>query len=210
MHHHIELRQSIRMLKLIFYALIALVLLWATNCQSPERPINGGQPAGDAQPTVAARPAEPMARTVAAPPIDEHGLHVLNHSRLADIMRDLKAMDFAAISEEISATSELSRDICDVSRHAAALAADAHIIPILFEDHDMSPESRRVLNMMAARMHLQALELQDAADRGNVSLVRDRLDRMIQTCNDCHHSFRAPPVASLDNGRVQYAMGESR
>jgi hypothetical protein len=179
---HLELRHSTRPLKLLLYIILVIAFLWAANCQGPEKaPVEN-------------RAAAPPA---ASPAVDSHGLHVLHQARLRDIMRDLQRMNFPAISEEIAATNELNRDICDVSRHAAALAADAHVIPVIFEDHEMSPESRRVLNMLAARLHLQALELQEAADRSDVSLVRERLDRMIETCNDCHNSFRAPPVAGI-------------
>lgn len=178
---HTETRSTRHRLNTLLMVLVALLFILAARCQQPD-----GTPAPTATP---APPSAPAAQ------VDSHGLHALNHTRLQEIMRDLKRMDFAAISDEIAATGSLNRDICDVSRHAAALAADAHVIPVIFADYDISPESRRVLNMLAARLHLQALELQEAADRNNAGLVRERLERMIQTCNDCHHSFRAPPVA---------------
>ncbi len=127
--------------------------------------------------------------------IDSHGLHVVRDARLREIMRKLNGMDFDAMAVELEATGGLLRDVCEVSELAVALAGDAQVIPLIFEDPNMTEESRRVMNRLSARLRLQAIEVRDAAEDNDLYQVKTRLEAMLKTCNECHASFRAPAVA---------------
>lgn len=140
-------------------------------------------------------PSEASKKKTESITTDPHGLHVVNNQRLREIMQKLRAMNFDEIAREIDATGKLHRDVCEVSSLATSLAADANAIPMIFREEEMSDESRRVLNVMSARLKVQALELGQAADRNDIPMIKLKLNEMISTCNDCHASFRAPLLA---------------
>lgn len=127
--------------------------------------------------------------------MEAQGLHVVHNAELRTIMNKLHALHLSQISDEIEITGELQRDICDVATIAESLAADAQLMPLLLKDSTMTPESRRMLVSMTSRLHLEAEELADAANRGDLPAVRNNLQTMLDTCTACHHQFRAPALA---------------
>lgn len=127
--------------------------------------------------------------------INAHGLHKVHNARLREIMHRLSAMDFGQMSVEIEATGRLRRDMSEVGEMAAALAADADVIPLIFQDPEMNAESLRVLNSLSSQLRRQAEELCDDAEKRDVKRVKEKLDEMLMTCQACHDSFRVPSLA---------------
>jgi len=126
-----------------------------------------------------------------------HGLHVVNSERLRLIMKQLRALDLEAICREMEVGRQPDRRIEEVAEMASALASDARLIPALFKDTEMTSESRRVFDQLAARLQNQASQLGDLARSQNARRIQSKLDELVQTCNECHQSFRGPTIAML-------------
>lgn len=134
---------------------------------------------------------------------DGHGLHTVQNQRLADIMNELKALDFEGMARRASSGGADAR-LVTAARHAADLAADARLMPHLFKSETFTDEHRRVFDHLAGRLQIQCLELRDAASARNVPATRAKLEQVIRTCNECHASFRGPSMAWVRDDDVPY------
>ncbi|GJQ26166.1 MAG: hypothetical protein HBSAPP02_11980 [Phycisphaerae bacterium] len=132
-----------------------------------------------------------------------HGLHTVQNQRLADIMNELKALDFEGMARRASSGGADARLVA-AARHAADLATDARLMPHLFKSETFTDEHRRVFDHLAGRLQIQCLELRDAASASNVPATRAKLEQVIRTCNECHASFRGPSMAWVRDDDVPY------
>lgn len=126
--------------------------------------------------------------------VESHGLHTVRNADLRLIMAKLHALRLNEISDEIEITGELQRNICDVATIAESLAADAQLMPLLLRDATMTDEARRLMVSMSARLHMEAEQLADSAQRNDLPAIRNNLQSMLDTCTACHHEFRAPTL----------------
>jgi len=134
---------------------------------------------------------------------DGHGLHTVQNQRLADIMNELKALDFEGLAQRASSGGSDAR-LISAARHAADLATDARLMPHLFKSETFTSEHRRVFDHLAGRLQIQCLELRDAASANNAPATRAKLEQVIRTCNECHASFRGPSMAWVSDDDVPY------
>lgn len=132
-----------------------------------------------------------------------HGLHTVQNQRLADIMNELKALDFEGLARRASTGGTDSRMVA-AARHAADLATDARLMPHLFKSDTFTDEHRRVFDHLAGRLQIQCMELRDAASSNNAPATRAKLEQVIRTCNECHASFRGPSMAWVSDNDVPY------
>ena len=129
---------------------------------------------------------------------DGHGLHVVNNARLRGIMEELRRLDLERLSNEAALGRPAASDKLEsVARAAASLAADARVIPIVYKNLEMSPESRRVFDETAAKLQVECDDLRMLARSHQPKGIKARLSAIVQTCNDCHASFRGPQMARL-------------
>ena len=126
-----------------------------------------------------------------------HGLHTVANNRLRALMGDLCSLDFDRLSSELHAGKKPYRDINDVAGTAAALASDARMIPRFYKGMEMSPESRRVFDQLAAKLHDECVDLGALARHRELSKMKAQIDRVVATCNSCHESFRGPKLAGM-------------
>ncbi|MBX3394004.1 MAG: cytochrome c [Phycisphaerae bacterium] len=192
---------------IIVTSLLVVLLLPSCSQSSGEAHRKSNCGCNTATPAAQETP-DPPARSDVAASDETHGLHVLDNDRLRTIMRRLSQMNFDEMEIEIEKTGALNRDIRDIASYATDLASDAAVVPIIFRNTEMNDEARRVLDEMSRRLHADAIALHDAAVEGSISLVKERLDQMIKTCNNCHATFRAPAVATAGRPRISARISE--
>lgn len=186
-----------------------LVILSLPSCSQSNGEVGKKSNCGcESASPAAEQPQAATVRTNASAADEDHGLHMLDNDRLRVIMRRLSQMNFDEMATEIENSGSLNRDIREIASYATELASDAAVVPIIFRNTEMNDESRRVLDEQSRQLHENAIALHDAAVEGNVSLVKERLDQMITTCNNCHATFRTPAVAAADRLQIPRSLPE--
>lgn len=144
-------------------------------------------------------------------PDSGHGLHVVQSTRLRSIMDELRALDLYGLSDEPEVTWHSGRDPVRVARLAADLAGDARLIPSVYRGTEMTAESRRVFDDLAATLESECNELARIAAKDDRVRMKSKVSEIVDTCNACHASFRGPVLAKsgseplLDSRLEMYA-----
>lgn len=124
-----------------------------------------------------------------------HGLHTVDNARLREIMHGLTALEMERLQADAAAGVDTGQRIERLARDAARLADDARLLPYSYRHMNMNAESRRVFDNLAVQLRTQCEDLERLARGRKTDLLKAKMNEIINTCNDCHASFRGPQMA---------------
>lgn len=139
------------------------------------------------------REAPPASEAIAGD--SEHGLHVVHSDRLRTIMDELRALDLLGLTNDPEVEWHSGRDPVKVAQIASELAGDARLIPTVYRGTEMTVESRRVFDELAATLERECRELGRLAAKDDRERMKAKVAEIVDTCNACHANFRGPVLA---------------
>lgn len=125
----------------------------------------------------------------------EHGLHVVHSERLRTIMDELRALNLLGLAQDPEVEWHSGRDPVKVAQLASELASDARLIPTVYRGTEMTVESRRVFDELAATLERECRELGRLAAKDDRARMKAKVAEIVDTCNACHANFRGPVLA---------------
>jgi len=142
----------------------------------------------------ACEPGEPAGRESQVPP---PARHAVQSEELHDIMSRVGAEVRETWPQEIArlkarqAREQAPERFEEIATTAGELANDAHAIPQAVPQTELAGPDREEFMRLVSQLESSARSLQNAAARQNQRGVQASLDRVRDTCKDCHRQFRA-------------------
>lgn len=116
--------------------------------------------------------------------------HAIHSEDLQTAMRDLNQRTKEDIAAELYTGTHNPGNLMEVANSAESIAKTARSIPNLVVATEMPAADRAEVARLSAQLRDAALVLEARARENNLAAVREAMDRVNTTCNECHTKFR--------------------
>jgi hypothetical protein len=120
----------------------------------------------------------------------EPALHAVHSEELEFIMKNLEALTFSRMPQELGGGREESEYLEQAADIADAMANAAQKIPAVTGRLNLKQHESELFLALTAKLDKQAKELSDLARAGETRQARDTYAAITVTCNSCHSAFR--------------------
>ena len=117
-------------------------------------------------------------------------LHAVQSERLKGLMRELDDLMFERMLNEVQIDRQRRYRTEEIVRVAEKLLNTLEYIPYALEDLSLDEKEQQIFLNLSKKLKQQLALLKQEAQLNYVDAIPERANKIIETCNSCHHIFR--------------------
>ncbi len=121
-------------------------------------------------------------------------IHTVSDERIKIVMQNLKSLTLNRYYDAVEMEKEETRYFGEIADIAESVSRSAQSVALLGYQQKLNQVEYEKFMGFADRLGSQAREMKKLADSGKVKGLREKMRKMIATCNSCHDSFRNMPL----------------
>jgi len=117
-------------------------------------------------------------------------LHAVQSERLKAVMRELNDLMFERMLNEVQIDRQRRYRIEEIVEVAEKLLNTLQYIPNALQDLSLLEQEQQIFLKLSEKLKQQVILLKLEAEKNHVDTLPTSVNRIVETCNACHHIFR--------------------